>query len=83
MKRVIIYQRKSQVFVFAQSQTTAGIWIMDGDVYASDVSDVGMIGLLIDKALETSKIDVPHPISWGGLSEPVLKLAGVKSWGTC
>lgn len=82
MKRVVAYQRKTQVIVFAQSQTTAGVWIMDGAAYAADISDVGQIGALIDQALEVSKIDVPHPTSWKGLFDPVLKLAGVKSWST-
>lgn len=82
MKRVIAYQRKTQVFVFAQSQTTAGVWIMEGDAYAVDVGDAGQIGVVVSQALEVSKIDVPHPTSWKGLFDPVLKLAGVKSWST-
>ena len=82
MKRVIAYQRKAQVIVFAQSQTTAGVWIMDGAAYAAEIGDVSQIGILIDQALEVSKVDVPHPTSWKGLFDPVLKLAGVKSWST-
>lgn len=82
MKRVVAYQRKAQVIIFAQSQTTAGVWIMDGAAYAADIGDVGQIGILIDQALEVSKVDVPHPTSWKGLFDPVLKLAGAKSWST-
>lgn len=82
MKRVIVYQRKTQVFIFAQSQTTAGVWIMEGAADAVDIGDPGQIGAVVSQALEVSKTNVPHPTSWKGLFDPVLKLAGVKSWST-
>ncbi len=49
---------------------------------STEISHIDKLGALIGQALEVSKSDVPHPTSWKGLFDPVLQLAGVKSWST-
>lgn len=40
------------------------------------------LGAAARAAIEGSRQGVPHPATWKGLFDPVLRLAGVKSWAT-
>jgi hypothetical protein len=40
------------------------------------------LGGAVRSALDRSRTDIPHPTSWTGLLDPLLELAGVKSWST-
>jgi len=82
MKKAISYLRGQRVFTHASSKTTAGVWILELPVLVVDATDVEALGRQVAQALAASKEGVPHPVSWKGIFDPVLELAGVKSWAT-
>jgi hypothetical protein len=83
MKRATVYLRKARFFVHASSRTTAGVWVLAEPCLSLDEScDNQQLGEAIRDALGGSRSGVPHPRSWTGLVDPLLKQAGVKSWST-
>jgi len=82
MKKATSYLRGQRVFTHASSKTTAGVWILELPALVTDVADVATLGKQVAQALQASKEGVPHPVSWKGIFDPVLNLAGVKSWAT-
>lgn len=82
MKKATSYLRGQRVFTHASSKTTAGVWILELPVLVADAGDVETLGQQVAQALHASKEGDPHPVSWKGIFDPVLKLAGVKTWGT-
>lgn len=82
MKRATLYERKGKVFVHSSSRTTAGVWIINAPVLAVDVQDLKGIGDAVRKCLAASREGVQHPQSFTKLFDPVLSLAGVKSFNT-
>ena len=51
-------------------------------VLVADATDVEALGRQVAQALNASQDAVPHPTSWKGIFDPVLELAGVKTWAT-
>jgi hypothetical protein len=49
-------------------------------VLLADSNDPGQLGKAVFDALDGSQENVLHPTCWKGLFDPVLRLAGVKSW---
>lgn len=82
MKRATLYERNGKVFVHSSSRTTAGVWIINSPVLAIDVQDLAGIGGALRKCLAASREGVQHPQSFSRLFDPVLILAGVKSFNT-
>jgi hypothetical protein len=82
MKLATIYERKGKVYVHSSSRTTAGIWIINAPVLAVDASDMAGVGSAVRRCLAASREGVPHPQSFERLFDPVLILAGVKSFNT-
>jgi hypothetical protein len=82
MQAATAYKRGSQIFVHSSSRTTAGVWLLSEPVAAVAMDDAEELGRRIRDALDASKDQVPHPKSWKNLFDPVLHLAGVKSWNT-
>ena len=82
MKAATIYERKGQLYVHSSSKTTAGVWVIDAPVLAADKGNAGEVGRAILECLAASREGVPHPTSFTNLFDPVLDLAGVKSFGT-
>ena len=83
MKMIMIYERKDIFYIRAASQTTAGVWIDDGDCYTISIdSEYEDIGKYVYIALNNSRANIPHPTDWKGINEPLLKTAKVKSWST-
>ncbi len=82
MKKATSYKRGQRVFTHANSSTTAGVWILELPALVADATDVKLVGQQVAQAIQASKQGVPHPTSWKGLFDPVLSLAGVKSWST-
>ena len=80
VKRASIYKRKSAVFVHAQSQTTAGVWIFARPCVVLSIDDKEAVGRAIRSALEGSEINVPHPSPSTRLGGPLYDMAGVKGW---
>src|ERR1019366_4670553 len=80
MKRAIAYQRRGQLFLHASSKTKAGVWILSPPVLTCSMEDTSRLAGCVAETLSGSNEGVPHPSSWKGLFDPVLRLAGVKSW---
>ncbi len=80
-KQATVYLRKSQYLIHAMSQTTAGVWILSEPctALASTQSD-RELGTAVGAALDASRTGVPHPTEWKGVFDPMLRLAGVKTW---
>lgn len=82
MKAATIYERNGKLYVHSSSKTITGVWVINALVLAVDKEDVGEIGRSIRECLAVSREGVPHPKSFTNLFDPVLDLAGVKSFGT-
>ena len=83
MKRATIYRRKAQFYVHASSRTMDGVWILTEPCLCLDQeSSDRELGEAVQQALDSSRSGIPHPRSWKGLLDPLLKQAGVKSWNT-
>jgi len=82
MKSATIYERGARLFIHSSSKTTAGLWIISPPVLIASKEDSDEVGRSIKLCLEASIQDVPHPTSFKNLFDPVLELAGVKSFNT-
>lgn len=80
MKRATVYKRGESVIVHAMSKTTAGVWILTPPVACVSMADTVRLSQAVVSALNNSTEDVVHPTSWKGRFDPVLKLAGVKTF---
>ena len=76
-----IYERGNFIYVFAQNETTLGLWLgaPPYERLAIDASDDGLGGTVL-AALARSERGVPHPAR-NSLDDdrPLLRLAGVRS----
>ena len=82
MKAATIYGRGGKIYVHSLSKTSAGVWVINAPVLAVDGGDVREIGQSLRECLAASSDGVPHPKSFTNLSDPMLSLAGVKSYNT-
>ncbi|KPL66750.1 hypothetical protein SZ64_00710 [Erythrobacter sp. SG61-1L] len=82
MKAATIYERGGKIYVHSSSKTTAGIWVINDPVMIVEKDDVEELGLSVRRCLDASREGVPHPKSFANLFDPVLALAGVKSFNT-
>lgn len=82
MKAATIYERGGKVYIHSSSKTTAGVWVINAPVLTVKKEDVGELGRSIRRCLDASSEGVPHPKSFTNLFDPVLALAGVKSFNT-
>lgn len=82
-KLVSVYQRKGQLVLCPSNLTTEELWITGGPARRLDVdSAIHEKGAVVRQSLSDSRNGVPHPTQSGGMFDPVLKLAGVRSWKT-
>jgi hypothetical protein len=82
MKNAIAYQRGETIIFHASSKTTAGVLILTEPVLSCALSNSLGLTQCVVKTLAGSSDGIPHPKVWKGLFDPVLRFAGVKSWGT-
>lgn len=82
MNAATIYERDGKVFIHASSKTTAGVWVLSAPVLEVQERDPADLGKAIRECLEASGEGVPHPKSFTNLFDPVLALAGVRSFNT-
>ena len=68
------------MYLDSSSKTTAGVWISNGSPMACDQNDIEVLGRLISLAMIESREGVSHPTKWKTVFEPMLRLAGVKSF---
>ncbi len=81
MKLIIVYARKNVLYISPLSRTVDGIWTSAEEpcftIKSTDSLDE--IGLLVLKALDISRENIPRPIVKG---QAILDASGVKSWST-
>ena len=81
MKCATAYKRKEKIYFHSSSRTTAGVWIITGPFLSiEDCAQPSDKGDCVKEVLKSSKEGITHPKSWGNLFEPILDIAGVKSW---
>src|SRR5262249_27836200 len=80
-KRASMYVTNGRILLHAMSRTTSGAWIRTGEVLALSLEALGtsLLATTVLTVLDQSKLNVPHPTSWEGFGEPLLRAAGVKS----
>lgn len=83
MKCATVYKRKEYLYFHPRAKTEVGVWIAIPPFHAL-VSSASPLqkGDILRQMLYESREGVEHPTQWGNLSEPLYKLAGVKTWGT-
>lgn len=83
MKDAIVYRRNDGWYLHSSSQTTDGVWIATQPfLKLPPDADLSAIGEAVMRAIDASRQSVPHPAAWNGLFQPMLQLAGAKSWAT-
>lgn len=82
MKRATAYLRTDAIYLHSSSETTDGVWILSSPcVKLNAACPDRELGEHVLRALAESRTGIPHPKQWGGLVQPLLQLANVKSWG--
>jgi hypothetical protein len=82
MKRATVYERRGELFFHSLSKTTAGVWILTSPYLKARSDDDEGIASNTLAVLDASVEGIAHPTKWTGLFDPILKMAGVKSWNT-
>jgi len=80
MKCATAYLRGGKVYLHADSQTKDGFWILAEPVLACDGGDTAAIGQCVLEALRGSKHGVRTPDWRTDIANPLLQLAGIKSY---
>ncbi len=80
MKSATLYGRGGKIYVHSSSKTTAGVWVINAPVIVVEGGGVRELGRSLRECLAASGEGVPHPKYFNGLFDPVLNLAGVKSF---
>ena len=80
MRASTIYERGGVLYLHSQSRTTAGVWILSAPAFAVGKEYPDEVGRAICECLTASHENVPHPTSFARLFDPVLELAGVRTW---
>lgn len=80
-KRAVAYRRGSQIVICPESETTAGVWILDLPAVVGS-TELDGLGRQLIEALGASRRQIPHPTKWSGMFEPVMHAAGVRSYST-
>lgn len=81
MKVAQAYKRADGFYFGSLSQTTAGVWIASAPELKLEASaGVAAIGDAAIKVIDASRGPVEHPSNWDDVPEPMVDLAGVKSW---
>lgn len=79
MKTAYIFEYKDRLVFAPGCYTTKGFLLAWPPISAITSRTPAEIGALIASALANSKEGIPHPSSWNGLFDPVLKAAGAAS----
>lgn len=82
MKAATIYERVGKIYVHSSSKTIAGIWVINAPALMVEAGDARELGRSLQECLAASNEGVPQPRSFANLFDPVLSLAGVKSFNT-
>lgn len=81
MRLAIANRRKGHYFIQTARQTTDGVWILGTPCVALlETSSDTELERAIQAALDASQIGIPHPCNWDEVPDPLLDLAGVKTW---
>lgn len=79
MKVAYLYEYNDRLVLVPGSFTTQQFLITDSPVISVSSRDARDIGKALSAALAQSKSEIPHPASWKGLFDPVLRAVGAPS----
>jgi hypothetical protein len=79
MKKAAAFLCKGKIFLHPYSRTTLGFWIFSTPVLVASESDKDIGGQLLE-VLSKSAENVAHPTIWKGLTDPLVKTAGMRSF---
>jgi hypothetical protein len=79
VKKAAAFQRAGKIFMHPYSETTQGFWIFSEPVAVAQAAD-NRLGAELLAILSKSETRIPHPASWKGLTAPLLKAAGARSF---
>jgi hypothetical protein len=78
-KLAAAFLRHGKIFLHPYSKTTGGFWIFSLPVFVIDEGDDG-VGARVLRVLSESRESLPHPKLWKGLTDPLTRAAGVRSF---
>lgn len=67
-----------KIYLNAQSKTTEGVWIMSSPILTTSEQDQ-QLGNKLMSTLAKSTENAPHPKSWKGIGDPLVKATGARS----
>ena len=79
-RAAMLYARRGQAFVNAESQTVDGFWVGSGPCLVEDLDAPDRISERVLEALAASRLGVPTPSPSEALDTELLQQAGVKSF---
>ena len=80
------YRRDGSFFIASSDRTTDGVWVGSGSVERVDGPNAVAIGAALNRQLDRSVLDVPHPRQdqWPAQGrkslDPIIALAKLRSW---
>jgi hypothetical protein len=82
MQSASVYKRKDGWYLHADSRSN-GAWVATPPFLKLPLdAPLESLGEAVKTAIDASRGDVPFPTDWEPVFQPVLDLAGVKSWTT-
>jgi|SRR5579859_7291122 len=73
------FLRNGKIFLHPELRTTQGVWIFAEPVTVASESSRDL-GAQVLAALSQSSSIVAHPATWKGITDPLLRAAGVRSF---
>jgi hypothetical protein len=67
-----------RIYLHPQSRTTEGVWILSSPILTTSEQDQ-RLGDKLMSTLAKSTENAPHPKSWKGIDDPLIKAAGARS----
>jgi hypothetical protein len=77
-KAASAYMYGGKIYLHPHSKTTEGVWILSSPILTTSEQDQ-QLGNKLMSALAKSTENAPHPKSWKGIDEPLIKAAGARS----
>ncbi len=81
MKGCAVFKRNDDWYFHGLTRTTAGVLIATAPYRRISIESAAQLGQVCLEAIQTVTDSVPHPTEFASHFQPMLELAGVKSWG--
>jgi hypothetical protein len=78
-KAASAYLYGGKIYLHPHSKTAEGVWILSSPILTTSEQDQ-QLGNKLMSTLAQSTENAPHPKSWKGIDDPLIKAAGVRSF---